>query len=463
MMQLPGEGQRIKNKSKQKQTLHTVRKPHTLSFFSVKKIFLVLLMAFQAFSSAAQVIISMSDTAMVSADQAPMSAPPIMAESWNQHKTKFFTLNIGLAFLLDHNIVSQDEANLDQVGKVDPATEFRGERFVVSGTVSVFKNHRHPWRYMISANYNGLDGEDDSPTFSFIDWNFEIPFGKRGGWLTAGKQKEGVGHEYVLPGTQSMFMERGSGAPIFIRQRNIGIRYSNSILNQRLTYTAGFFNNWWETGKSFADNGSQVTARVTALPVYTSDRQMMHVAVAYRYSDATDGKLSYKGKPEVNSAPAYVNTGTFDASGANTLLLEWIGVSGPVALIGEYMNAFVNSNSAGNPSFSYWQFGGSWFITGENRKYNRKTGNMGKLFPNKTFTFKKGGGPGAIEVGARYTYSDLADGNVFGGEFGRFTGALSWFPNTHLRFEMNYGAGKLERNNLTGKADFWQFRAQIEL
>ena len=430
----------------------------------IKRIlFLICIICFSFYSQAQSVnefINSFNDTVIIPREEAPLAAPPIMAKKWNQFKTKYFTLNFGLAFILDHNNVSQDEVNIQQVGKVGSATEFRGERFLLSGNLLFFKR---PWRYMISANYNGLDAPQNEKAFSFIDWNFEIPFGKKGGWLTVGKQKEGVGHEYVAPGTQLMFMERGSAAPMFIRQRNIGLRYSNSILNQRATFTVGFFNNYWETGKSFSDNGSQITFRTTALMQYKSDADLLHLGFGYRYSDAIDGKLSYKAKPEVNTAPPYINTGSFDANSSNTIMLELIKVNGPVSFIGEYMNNFISSSSVGTPSFNYWNIGGSWFITGENRKYNKNNGNLGKLIPKKNFKFKKGGGPGAFELGARYTHSDLTSAAIQGGIFCRFTGALSWYPNASFRLSVNYGYGRLEKNDQKGNSNFWQFRAQFEL
>lgn len=403
---------------------------------------------------------SLNDTSFVKKEKAPVTAPQKTDKKWNQFQNKFFTLNIGVAALLDYNILSQDDNNIQQVGKVDPEVEFRAERIILSGSLLFFK---YPWRYMISANYNGLDAAQGTKTFGFIDYNFEIPFGKTGGWLTVGKQKEGVGLEYISPGTQGMFTERGSGAPMFVRQRNLGIRYSNSVLDQRLAYTLGFFNNWLESGKSFSDNGSQFVTRISGLPHYTSDRDLMHLGAAIRYTKSSGGKLGYKAKPEVNTAPSFINTESFDASNANTLMLEWIGVRGPVMIIGEYMNTFVSSSSKDNPSFNYYQIGGSWFITGENRKYNRMNGNPGKLIPKKNFNFTKNSGPGAIEVGLRYTHSDLTDKSISGGKFGRITGALSWFPSVHFRFEVNYGHGKLDRDKLNGSADFWQFRAQYEL
>ena len=174
-------------------------------------------------------------------------------------------------------------------------------------------------------------------------------------------------------------------------------------------------------------------------------------------------KLSYKAKPEANTAPSFIKTGDITASGANTLMFELMGVKGPVSFIGEYMNTYVNRTADPKLSFNYWQFGGSWFLTGENRKYNKQTGNLGKLFPKKNFRLKKGSGSGAFELGARYTKSDFIDGNIDGGKFGRFTEAISWFPNAHFRFEINHANGKLNKGGIDGKAEFWQFRAQFEL
>ena len=406
-------------------------------------------------------IASFNDTATVNKHEMATQAPVVTEKHWNQIKTKAFTLNFGYALLLDHNILVQDDNNIQQVGKVDSKTEFRGDRFIFSGSLLFFK--KNPWKYMVSLNFNGLDAPEGKKSLDLIDWNFEIPFGKRGGWITIGKQKEGVGHEYVAPGTQGMFMERGSGSPMFIRQRNIGIRYSNSILDKRMTYTLGVFNNYWETDNSFSDNGSQFTTRITGLPHYTSDRDLMHVAVGFRSTQPIKDQLTYRAKPEANTAPSFINTGAFDADGASTLMLEWIGVKGPVAIVTEYMHTFVNSDPNGNPNFNYFQVGGGWMITGENRRYNKTTGNLSKVVPNKNFRFKNSEGAGAFEVAARYTFSNATDQTIVGGEFGRFTTGLSWFANAHFRLTVNYGRGRLDRKELIGKTDFWQFRAQFEL
>ena len=232
-----------------------------------------------------------------------------------------------------------------------------------------------------------------------------------------------------------------------------------------MTYTVGVFNNWMDKGNSnsFADNGMQLTSRVTYLPQFVSAADFLHLGIGYRYSDAPGKKLSYKAKPEANTAPSFINTGSFEAAASNTIMLEAMTVKGPVTFIGEYMQAYVKSSGTGNPSFNYWQLGGSWFITGENRNYNQQTGNLGKLTPKKNFKFRKGSGPGAFEIGARYTKSDFTDAGISGGKFGRFTTALSWFPNAHFRYQINYGIGKLEKGGIAGNANFLQLRAQFEL
>ncbi|MEX1202576.1 MAG: porin [Ferruginibacter sp.] len=368
---------------------------------------------------------TLNDTATIPREESATQAPALMNKKWNNIKSKYFTLNIGAAVLYDYNVIGQDANSITQVGDVANAGEFRGDRFIFSGNFSFFEKMKNHWRYMISINFNGLDATEGKKSFDFIDWNIEIPLSKTAGWITIGKQKEGVGLEYISPGTQGMFTERSTGAPMFVRQRNIGIRYSNSVLKQHLTYTVGFFNNYWETGKSFADNGSQITARVTGLPVYKSDRELMHVGIGFRHNGNSDGKLSYKAKPEANTAPSFISTGSFVAEAANTFFLEYIFVKGPVSILGEYMLTNVNSPITADPSFNAFQIGGSWFITGENRRYNKTTGNLGKLVPNKNFKFRKGSGAGAFELGTRYSHANGTNALVSGGRFNRFTTALS--------------------------------------
>ena len=420
---------------------------------------LVVLLQFCFLASQAQRNVEPDSTEIKKQATAADSAAPAAPKKWSHFENKFFTTDLGFAVLLDHNIVAQNDANVKQVGEIEAATEFRANRLVVTGSLLFFER---PWTYFIIVNYNGPDKTDDK--FTVLDYTLDIPLGEKGGFLAIGKQKEGVGYEYVQTGTRVTFMERGSGVPPLIRQRNYGIRYRNSVMNDRVAYTVGIFNHWLEKNNDFTfkENGIQLTSRVTALPVYHSDRSLVHVGIGYRYADAPDGKLIYRGRPEANAAPYFINTGSFPASAAHTFMLEGLTVNGPVSLLAEYMHAFVSSKTHGNPSFNYWQVEGSWFITGENRTYREQLGILNRLVPKRNFSFNRNGGPGAFELAARYTKSDFTDNGIDGGKFGRISTALSWYPNPVFRFEVNYGYGILNKSDLQGKVNILQFRAQAE-
>ena len=75
------------------------------------KLKLLLLQPFLLLFAATQaqnVFESLNDTAVVKAAETPSTAAPIMAKKWNHIESKFFTMNIGVAAFLDHNITSQD-------------------------------------------------------------------------------------------------------------------------------------------------------------------------------------------------------------------------------------------------------------------------------------------------------------------------------------------------------------------
>ena len=138
-------------------------------------------------------------------------------------------------------------------------------------------------------------------------------------------------------------------------------------------------------------------------------------------------------------------------------------MKGPFSAFVTHMHNRNRAKAVGDPVFSAFQVGGSWFITGENRRYNKLAGNPGKVIPKRNFNFRKGTGPGAWEVSSRFTSTDGTDAGIQGGVYRRFTLGLSWFTNTHFRYEINYGRGRLDKGGLIGHTDIWQFRAQFEL
>lgn len=131
-------------------------------------------------------------------------------------------------------------------------------------------------------------------------------------------------------------------------------------------------------------------------------------------------------------------------------------------MTGEYSATSVASPETGDPSFSGFYVSAAWTLTGETRPYDHSTGNFGMIRPAAPFSFKHGG-PGAWAVAARYSNVDLTSGTVDGGEFDRWSGALSWYPTSQWRFEFNYGYGRLRRSGIDGRTHFYQLRLQFQL
>jgi phosphate-selective porin OprO/OprP len=134
-----------------------------------------------------------------------------------------------------------------------------------------------------------------------------------------------------------------------------------------------------------------------------------------------------------------------------------------------------------NPNFNGWYAQGSWILTGETRGYNTTTATFDAPRPAKAFDFVKGTGYGAWELTARYSVVDLnylqgaagtalvaATGGIRGGKQEGFTGGINWYPNSVLRFLVNYQHLNIDRlatvapfQNIGQKVDVITGRAQL--
>ena len=125
-------------------------------------------------------------------------------------------------------------------------------------------------------------------------------------------------------------------------------------------------------------------------------------------------------------------------------------VYGPLSFQTEYYGAMMNLLNGGATD-SYISGGYayvSYFLTGENRTYNKKAGCFDRVKPYENFFRVRDEdgcvqtGLGAWEVGYRYSWLDLNDGstaNMFkGGLAIDHTLGLNWYLNPNLRLMWNY-------------------------
>ena len=130
-----------------------------------------------------------------------------------------------------------------------------------------------------------------------------------------------------------------------------------------------------------------------------------------------------------------VSTGALlGGTGTTGYGLEFGGYRGPAWVMAEAgrRNARLD---AGRPDFvsKAWSLSGGFFITGDLPPYNPRLGSFGQPKVLKP-TFD--GGPGAIELTARYESLDYTD-LLTGGEGWAGTLGVNWYLNSFTRFQLN--------------------------
>jgi phosphate-selective porin OprO/OprP len=92
----------------------------------------------------------------------------------------------------------------------------------------------------------------------------------------------------------------------------------------------------------------------------------------------------------------------------------------------------------------------SYFLTGENRTYNKQSGTIDRVYPDENFFRVRTSdgietGRGAWEVSTRISYLDLNSRNIQGGRLTDYTLALTWHLNPYTRIRWEYIYARLDR------------------
>ena len=379
-------------------------------------------------------------------------APPAVAlpisyqnkRKWNVFRTKPVTGVFGGAILMENTRwLSQDNNNEQQVGDLSQyeGGSIRAFRAGLGGTF----NFKKPWTFVFSFGTQAFERgfeQGDLDEFVLYDYRVGIPIGSA--TLTVGKTKETISISRLSammyePAQQ----ERASVADGLLPARNIGIVINNTFFKERMTWSAGAFNNWFETGKTFSNNPTVITGRITGLPYMSKDEShYLHLGIAGRYSNAAGG-VRYKTKTEIFNGPVSVDTELInDASSTFHYGLELAWVKGPFILISEYIQSTVKSSIFNNPSFMGYNIVASYVISGETRTYNKRSGLVRRV---NVANGINSGGWGELEIYSRWSSIDLSDKSIDGGEMNTFSVGLNWFPISAIQANINYRYSTLNR------------------
>jgi len=387
-------------------------------------------------------------------------APPPVAlplsyqnkRKWNVIRTKPITIVLGGAILMENTRwLSQDQINMEQVGDLGEfeGGSVRGFRAGVGGTF----NFEKPWTYLFSFGTRAFERgfeQGNLDEFVLYDYKVGIPLGLA--TLSMGKQKETISLSRLSamiyePGQQ----ERASVADGLLPARNIGVVINGTMINERMTWATGVFNNWFEEGRSFSDNPTVITGRITGLPFISEDESnLFHLGIAGRYSNAAGG-IRYKAKTEIFSGPVSVDTELMDdAEFTFHLGLEAAWRKGPFILMSEYIQSSVTSSIYKNPTYNGYNVIASYVLSGEMRQYNKRSGLINRL---NVANGVNSGGWGTWEIYSRWSSIDLSDGAVDGGVMNTLSLGLNWWPIDTIQANVNYRYSTL---NLFGQTGFNQ-------
>ncbi len=361
------------------------------------------------------------------------------------HDGKHLWIKPIFAWVTDYTSFSQDARSLEQVGRQEDKGELRAGRL----GASVRSKDAFQWELYATVDYQERKNREKA-TFQIFDLLVAAPIGPVK--LTLGKMKEPISYELTSLSVLVPQQERIL-SPFFVT-RSIGMKLSGHLHDQRVTWSAGAYNDYLDSGVGRGKNGNDYVGRVTGLawesPV--DKTRYLHLGLGYRRVGSDDGVMRFAGRPESNVADKFVDTGKFPADHADEISLELLLSRGPYSLLAESFNARVSSPETGHPRFSGYYAAASWVLTGEGRPYLRAGGFAGAVTPSRRY--------GAVELVLKYSHLDITDGQLDGGLLDKWHVGLNWWTSIQWKVGVGWGDADLHRGGTTGNTKMILVRLQ---
>ena len=376
------------------------------------------------------------------------------------------SVNVGGRIQMDMAGFQQNAASVTQTGgNINNGAEFRRARIAISGDAFDVVEYKAEFDFANATNAAPLTPTTGSYTeqVAFKDVYIGIKELPLVGNFRAGHFKEPFGLDQLTSSRSILFMERSLGDEgALVPGRNMGMMFTNTYDEEHGTWAAGWFvAREGETPPLWQNDngGTAMTMRCTYLPWYdeaTDGRGLWHLGAAYSYRDVTAGRIVASARPEAHLAPAVIG-GNFDINAVDQQLFgaETAMVYGSFSAQAEYYGSWADRSGAdADVNFNGMYVAFSYFLTGEHRPYNRKTGAFDRVKPNENFFRVRAEdgccytGKGAWELAYRYSYLDLMDGLTTyngAGRCGDHTIGVNWYLNPYTRIMANYIYSDVDR------------------
>lgn len=363
----------------------------------------------------------------------------LRADAANKKK---FNFKFGGRIMNDYVAWDSDDDTEAVVG--DPlktSTEFRRARLYFSGTV--YEN------VFFKAQYDFAGGDAD-----FKD----VYVG-----LKALSGKVTVGHQYMPFGLQERtsskyitFMERAPHQ-VFGPSRKTGFTYTaeRDFEGGDMWYGLGMFRQSDGFGDDTDNSGEgewNYAGRFSVRPwVDEENQQYLSLGASGAFYNFAGEMTRVRARPQVHTAPRFVDTGTFAADEGSAWEADAAFSSGPFHAMVEWMGweADSDDSTSDDPEFDGLTAQAGFFLTGEHRPW--KGGKFDRVKPKHNYDGQ--GGTGAWEVAARWSTIDLDDGGLDGGQMDIWSVGLNWYLNPNTRVMINWENIDLDRDDGTVDAD----------
>lgn len=366
-------------------------------------------------------------------------------------------------------------------GKLDDATFFRRVRFKADGTAyeNVEFNFEINFEQLNLITYDHLwVGMKDIPYLGTV----------RIGQMKIPQGMEMWGSDYHMT-----LLERSSLSDAIWTLFGQGIMLANDYFDKNVTFQTMFNRiqpNGFYTG-DFGDGDYSSTTRLTWTPYYRDEgASLLHLGGSFQWRHGDLGRtiqpggtgstfgdsqsvVRFRARPELRDAggigttfggsPArFIDTGFLLGDDVNTWSPELLLIQGPFSLQAEgawaYARGLRSLYPPDKPLTNYgtgmfWGAYGqmSYTLTGEHRGYDRRFAVFDRIKvarPVRIGPAKEGDccerGWGAWELAYRYSFVDLNDNGVNGGQLGQHGIGLNWYLNDN--FKIQFGYQNIQRN-----------------
>ena len=361
---------------------------------------------------------------------APPANPPVKTKGKLELGDKEHKFRIGGRLQHDVTLVGND--GVRSVGESEQ--QIRRARIYLSGV-----SWKH-WDWKLQFDLEDADDTGMAIEDAYIKYKAWKPMS-----ITVGQRKAPFSLSELTSSKYITFIERSAPTSLFTSEaigiggRAPGITVSNA--GDRHALAGGFYLMRQRSGSGESisprrfDDGWGFTGRAVWLPVKQSANQLAHLGASFGYKRYPNGEVGrVRVRPEVSAGARIVDSdGGITADDFWGAGLEAAMIWGSFSASGEYYyGEFDGGQLAGNADMEGFYVQGSWFPTGESRRYKK-----GAFSSVKVKRPVGHGGWGAWELGLRYASADLGDS--IGADSGEaLTAALNWYVNNNMMFRLNY-------------------------